>query len=188
MFLPSAKFTWTATGIYHDTLQSVHGCDSVLIIKLKVNSASHDTVEAEACKRYASPSGRYLWSNTGTYYDTIPNAAGCDSMIRIDLTIKTVDTAVTDSANKLSAVQAGAQYQWLDCGANFAVLAGDTMQTYVATSNGNYAVEIWYDGCMDTSGCHAVTSLGINPDLVTNSVRVYPNPTENRITMMQDLR
>src|SRR5690606_6661206 len=41
-----------------------------------------------------SPSGNITWTTNGTYQDTIPNAAGCDSIITINLTVNrnTLDT------------------------------------------------------------------------------------------------
>ena len=36
---------------------------------------------------YTSPSGRHTWFGTGIYKDTIPNAAGCDSILTINLTV-----------------------------------------------------------------------------------------------------
>ncbi len=42
------------------------------------------------CGSYTSPSGNYIFSTSGNYLDTIPNAAGCDSIIAIDLTVHPV--------------------------------------------------------------------------------------------------
>ncbi len=40
-----------------------------------------------ACDSMISPSGLYHWTASGIYNDTIPNVAGCDSIITFDLTI-----------------------------------------------------------------------------------------------------
>lgn len=42
---------------------------------------------ASACESYLSPSGNHTWTSSGQYLDTIANAAGCDSVLTIDLTI-----------------------------------------------------------------------------------------------------
>ena len=39
------------------------------------------------CESFTSPSGNYTWTTSGVYTDTIPNAAGCDSVLTFDLTI-----------------------------------------------------------------------------------------------------
>ncbi len=38
---------------------------------------------------YISPSGLYTYTTSGTYYDTIPNTTGCDSIITINLSFGT---------------------------------------------------------------------------------------------------
>ena len=58
-----------------------------------------DTVTINSCMNYVSPSGTYIWDSTGTYLDTIPNAAACDSVITIYLTIGIVSSkSVTHSS------------------------------------------------------------------------------------------
>ena len=46
-----------------------------------------ETITANVCDTYTSPSGRHTWFGTGIYKDTIPNAAGCDSILTINLTV-----------------------------------------------------------------------------------------------------
>ncbi len=45
------------------------------------------TLTESACDSLVSPSGNYTWTASGTYLDTIPNAALCDSVLTINLTI-----------------------------------------------------------------------------------------------------
>jgi hypothetical protein len=48
------------------------------------------------CNNYVSPSGKYTWVTSGVYNDTIINAAGCDSIILINLVIKkSSDTTIS---------------------------------------------------------------------------------------------
>lgn len=58
----------------------VAGCDT------------YSTPSISACETYTSPSGLYTWTASNTYNDTIPNAALCDSIITIDLTINQPQT------------------------------------------------------------------------------------------------
>ena len=58
-------------------------------------------IEETACDSYSSPSGK-TWTSSGTYWDTIPNSVGGDSIIRVDLTVlesttSTVVETVCDS-------------------------------------------------------------------------------------------
>ena len=50
-------------------------------------SETTETITANVCDTYTSPSGRHTWFGTGIYKDTIPNAAGCDSILTINLTV-----------------------------------------------------------------------------------------------------
>jgi hypothetical protein len=92
------------------------------------------------------------------------------------------DTSTTLVNLTITSNDAGATYQWLDCDSSFAILAGETNQSYTATANGNFAVEITKNGCVDTSACVAITGVGIN-EIANNSVSVYPNPTNDYVTV-----
>jgi PKD repeat protein len=48
---------------------------------------TYSSIADSACGTYGSPSGNYWWNNSGTYTDTIPNMAGCDSIITLEITI-----------------------------------------------------------------------------------------------------
>ncbi len=78
---PSNNHLWTSTGIYHDTLTSQTGCDSIIIVHLTINTISTSTLNLTSCHPITSPSGNYLWQQTGTFLDTVSNAMGCDSII-----------------------------------------------------------------------------------------------------------
>lgn len=122
----------------------------------------------------------YTVSNT-TATHTLVNAAGCDSIVTLNLTINTVDINVTAMDPVITANAAGASYQWLDCNNNFAVVIGETAQTFTATANGDYAVEITQNGCTDTTACVNISSLGINKNTLFKNLSISPNPTQGRV-------
>ena len=68
-----------------------------------------------------------------------------------------IDNGVNQFGNQLTAEQSGATFQWLDCDDNYAVINGETNQSYTATTTGNYAVQITQQDCfgvmIDTSTC-----------------------------------
>lgn len=52
-----------------------------------VNTVPADTITENVCDGLVSPSGKYTWTTTGVYTDTIPSHYGCDSVITVNLTI-----------------------------------------------------------------------------------------------------
>jgi hypothetical protein len=53
---------------------------------------------------------------------------------------------------------------------------GSTGQSFTATSNGSYAVEITENGCVETSNCVSITSASISNENMGIQLIVYPNP------------
>ncbi|MFM8995761.1 MAG: T9SS type A sorting domain-containing protein, partial [Bacteroidota bacterium] len=84
---PTGKYTYTQSGTYYDTLKSYRGCDSVLKVKVKILEASSNEINVAECHKFKSPSGKYTYTQPGSYYDTLVNAAGCDSIIKINFSI-----------------------------------------------------------------------------------------------------
>jgi len=128
--------------------------------------------------------GTYTWINGLTYTNsnstdtfTINSVLGCDSIITLNLTLQTISNLnVTANGATLLASNTNASYQWLDCNNNFAIIPGATTSTYVATSNGSYAVQLTENACIDTSACIAVNLLSTPERLMQLNMRCYPNP------------
>lgn len=181
---PSTNYTWSASGIYTDTIANAVGCDSIITIDLTVNNSS-STISPVACDSYTSPSGNTTWTNSGTYNDTIPNTNNCDSTITINLTINNTDSTITQSGTTLTAQASNASYQWIDCNNNNQPIVGETAQSFTATVIGNYAVIVTENNCTDTSQCIAILTIGVT-DYQNNSVKVYPNPTQETVQIELD--
>ncbi len=135
------------------------------------------SITLAACERQVSPSGKYTWTATGMYNDTIPNAGGCDSIITVDLTIESVDLNVTKAGFVLTALEANATYQWLDCAQGYAPVAGATARVFVPNQNGDYAVELRSGTCIDTSVCTSVLGVSIEDEQFANAIRVHTLPS-----------
>jgi hypothetical protein len=165
------------------TLTNAASCDSVITLDLIITSSTSGTDIQAACDSFLWIDGNTYTSSNNTATHTLTNAASCDSIVTLDLTINTVDSTVTQSGVTLSAVVAGASYQWLNCNNNFAIISGETNQNYTATTNGNYAVEITQNGCVDTSACYSITSVGIIENNFGNDLLLYPNPTNGNFSI-----
>jgi hypothetical protein len=93
------KKVYTTSGIYTDTLSTSNGCDSLIVVDLTVNESKFKRIFPTECKvAYTSPSGKYMWDTDGTYLDTIPTVAGCDSVIEIRLTMATPSSDIKISS------------------------------------------------------------------------------------------
>jgi hypothetical protein len=116
----------------------------------------------------------------GNYYEAF-GTAGCDSIVELVLTAPTINTVISQSGPILTAQQAGASYQWINC-VTLAPVPGAITQQYVATANGQYACVVTVGGCSDTSVCANVVNVGIQ-ELNGTLIQASPNPFENEITL-----
>jgi hypothetical protein len=172
---------YSASATFNDTIPNSAGCDSVITIALTVNQPSAASISPVVCDTYTSPSGM-VYTSSATFNDTIPNGAGCDSVITITLTVNTVDVSTSLNGIVISANASGAQYQWLDCDNGYAVIAGETAQTFTPLANGNYAVAVTQNGCTDTSACVLVLSLDV-ASYAGQEMELLPNPTTDLLTL-----
>lgn len=85
-----------------------------------------------------------------------------------------IDNLVTQNVALLTSNQVGASYQWINCDTNLPI-SGETNQTFTATTNGNYAVEITSGTCTETSECTNVSLLNTN-NFSIDGLNIYPNP------------
>ncbi|MBK9792408.1 MAG: choice-of-anchor B family protein [Sphingobacteriales bacterium] len=83
--LPKGRIV-NSTGTYIDTLINSVGCDSIVTTNLAQKSRTTSSFSTSFCQgtNYTLPSGKVV-SAGAVYADTIPNAAGCDSVITITL-------------------------------------------------------------------------------------------------------
>jgi hypothetical protein len=106
-----------------------------------------------------------------------------DASIRVNIVPSAgIDNTTNLVSGTISANQAGAAYQWLDCGNGFATIAGATSQNYTPSANGSYAALINFGGCVDTSACVLINNVGLD-ETILNSAKVYPNPAQNAVNI-----
>jgi len=182
-FWPTDSNTYIASGIYNDTITNIVGCDSVITLNLTINNSSFGSETVSACDSYFWPTDSNTYIASGIYNDTITNAAGCDSVVTLNLTIITIDNTVSKNGVTLTANEVGANYQWLDCNNSYSVISGATNQSFTPTSNGNYAVEITKNSCVDTSNCYSITNIGIIENSFGDKLVFYPNPTSGIVNL-----
>ncbi len=178
------SYTWIDGNTYTSsnntatyTLPNAAGCDSVVSLKLTINNSSTYTDLQTACDSYTWIDGNTYTSSNNTATFILTNAAGCDSVITIDLTINSVsDTTTSLNDVTITANNINATYQWLDCNYFFVPVAGN-IQSYTATQNGSYAVVLTENGCVDTSACVEITNVGIVENNFGDKFMASPIPT-----------
>lgn len=87
---------YTSSGTYTDIIPNAAGADSIITINLTVNYNTTTNITVNSTEStYTSPSGK-IWTTSGVYMDIIPNAAGCDSIIFINLNFVSTSIEMTD--------------------------------------------------------------------------------------------
>ena len=95
--------TLTETGEYPHTLINEGGCDSVVTLHLTVNYVSDSTINVsvmEDALPYILNGESY--DTSGTYYQTLTNASGCDSLLTIVLSV--ITTFLPDNVDSANCV------------------------------------------------------------------------------------
>jgi uncharacterized repeat protein (TIGR03803 family) len=150
---------------------------------IEVKQLLSSILNEQTCNSFTSPSGKYTWKESGVYKDTIPSTAGYDSIIIVNLTIISSDASVTQNQSVLTANAAGAAYQWINCDNGDTPIEGESNQTFTATTDGNYAVIVNENGCIDTSVCFTVNITGLLNNTFNHNITLYPNPTDGSFSI-----
>lgn len=190
---PSGNFTWTATGIYKDTIPNAVGCDSVMTFDLTVNHPSASTESRIICQGDSTIIGGKWYYNDTIVNDTLTNSKLCDSVITITVTKVSpspinlgVDTSICH--NDSITISAGVydSYLWNNGDTTASIVVKGSI---VGVGTNNYWVE-----ATDTNGCISKDTItvtitqcsnaGINEALIHNLIAIYPNPiTEQSFTV-----
>ena len=105
-------YTWRGnsysfTGTYYDSLQTMFGCDSVYILRLQVHPSYVHQQSAVICSNQSIIWRGNSYNTTGTYYDSLQTVHGCDSIFVLHLQANPVYT-FTENAEICS----GQDYFW----------------------------------------------------------------------------
>ncbi|HWS59332.1 MAG TPA: T9SS type A sorting domain-containing protein, partial [Flavobacterium sp.] len=90
---------------------------------------------------------------------------------------------ITRNGTILSTTGTGS-YQWFLEGV---AIDGAINQTFTATQNGNYTVEITdANGCKGISSVFIISNLSLNDNSVNKKINIYPNPTTGLVTISNE--
>jgi hypothetical protein len=168
---------------------AANGCDSLVTLDLTIVNATSGTDTRTECNSYTWIDGiNYSANNNTATFNIVGGATnGCDSLVTLDLTINNVTDITTSSSGAIiTANNLGATYQWLDCDNSNATIPGEAGQSYTAVANGNYAVELTENGCIDTSACVNIITTAILENNFGSEFNIYPNPTKGNFSVDLD--
>lgn len=173
----SATYTNMCPGNYVVTVTDANNATATANVVIPNGPSISTTINQNACSSFFF-NGMNL-TNSGTYYDTLQTAQGCDSVIVLNLTITNLNATVSQAGNILTASPAGAaSYTWVQCPMMIPMPAGN-QQVYNAPGPGQYAVIISQGGCTDTSSCVTVVSTGLNREEAEPELKLWPNPVRD---------
>jgi gliding motility-associated-like protein len=86
------NLSFSTTGVFTVVLQTFQSCDSTVILDLTVNPISRSTIFEIICEGDSIIVGNQTFNSTGNYTITLENAAGCDSIINLDLVVNPIAT------------------------------------------------------------------------------------------------
>ena len=142
--------TYTTSGAYTDTIPNAAGCDSIITLNLVINQPTTSSVTEVACETFTWTQNGMTYTVSGAYTDTIPNAAGCDSIITLNLTIN-------NGGNSTETASACGTYTWAQDG-----------QTY--TASGAYD-HIIVGG--SANGCDSTITLNLTINAFPTATATY---------------
>jgi hypothetical protein len=128
--------TYTNSGTYTYLGTNAGGCPLTTTLNLTINQSSNASLSETACDSYTWALNGITYTSSGNYTHVINNAAGCDSIITLNLTINNSTSATQNES-------ACDTYTWS--------LNGTTYNT-----SGNYTYVQ-----TNTSGCDFTTTLNL---------------------------
>ena len=80
-------FNVSEAGVYTQTLQTVHGCDSIVTLTLNVNPVFNTPLTATICEGSVYNENGFNVSEAGTYTQSLQSVNGCDSIVTLTLNV-----------------------------------------------------------------------------------------------------
>ncbi len=182
--------TYTTSGTYFDIYPTQNGCDSTIITYLTVNPSYSSNNPQTICQGESYQINGNSYVSTGTYIDIVASVSGCDSVITTILTVNDpiLNANVAISGNTLTSLENNATYQWIDCLNGNIAIPNETNQSFTATINGEYAVQLTELMCFtsETSSCFAIDNLNLNEFVISKKIEIYPSPAKDQFTIQSN--
>jgi hypothetical protein len=164
-------------------LPNAIGCDSIVNLNLTVNYSSSFNDQVFVCDSLSWIDNITYYSSTNSPTYTVTNFVGCDSVIRLNLTVNQFNEQLAVSDDTLFSNQLlGSSYQWLNCDSSYRPISGATMNYFIPNISGNYGCEVINSSCQDTTACFNILITGLR-SLNKTKIEIFPNPTTDQVIM-----
>lgn len=152
---------YSQPGYYSDSLQSVVGCDSVVVLHLEVKGSVSDSTTTSICQGDRIFFGGHYRDSAGYYVDTLVSVGGCDSIVTLELMVlDTFYTSVDTTIHQGDSILINNEY---------VSTAGIYRDTLIASN-----------GCDSIIGYHLDVVIGVESP-GPNPLNIYPNPTDGML-------
>ena len=160
----------SSAGVYRDTSTSVTGCDSMTVLTLTLIPSSTSAISQTICEGASFVFNSQSLTTSGTYYDTLTSAAGCDSIVVLTLDVVPIPVAGFSFQPAGDSVQLGTNIyvtsnstntnsvQWLLNNQPISLSSGSNLPV---SDTGTYCVKLT---ASSTAGCS---------DSITRCINVY---------------
>ena len=159
-----------------DTLANKAGCDSIVTLNLTITNSTTGIDTQVACDSFTWIDGITYTTSNNTAKDTLINGVGCDSVVTLNLTINTVDTSTITNGIVITSNASNASHQWIDCKNENKPIAGENGVSFTPEANGDYAVIVTENACVDTSACVTISIVGLAENSSKQIIKLIPNP------------
>ncbi|MEZ4721876.1 MAG: SBBP repeat-containing protein [Flavobacteriales bacterium] len=175
-----------STGIYQNTVDFDPGFGVVnktanlidgYVHKMGPCNLGLDTLTVFACDSAQSPTGAHTWYTSGTYYDTLLAASGCDSIITVYLTVGYVNSSSINVTTCDSYNSPSGNYTWTSTGVYMDTVTNvsgcDSIMTInltILNSTSSSMSPVVCDSFTSPSGLYTYYSSGTYSDTLVNAV------------------
>ena len=167
-------------------LQTIHGCDSLVIMTLTVHPSYEQEITAEICEGEDYKENGFNLTNlsAGTYNETLEFETDhdCDSIVNLTLTVHespvvTIEgnTTITQGESTTLTASGADSYVWS---------TGETMASITVSpeSTTKYSVVGTTNGCEAEAEITVNVTVGVSENDALNA-KIYPNPTQGELNV-----
>ncbi len=145
-----------------------------------------DTATISYGTLYFTPT--FIVARTDTFYVDASYRGCISKRIAVPSVVKPpLDATTTVSGATITANQAAATYQWVDCNNGNIYISGETRQSFTPLSKGDYAVIVTDNTCSETSSCISMQTTVAEAASTRRILYMFPNQGKDRFTVLSNV-